>query len=121
MIKNKYLISAYIDENQANITAKCNEGMPVSEIANLYGVTASVIYLRLIKWGVKITCKNRGTSRRKNEMPGKHYKRQFSKEFLVKQKENTRINNEKITYIEFKHSTADQKLVDNLLSRPIIG
>jgi len=121
MIKNKYLIAAYIDENQANITAKCNEGMPVKDIAKLYGVTASVIYLRLIKWGVKITCKNRGTSRRKNEIPGKHYKRQFSQAFLAKQKENTKINNEQIEYIKSKYSTAGQKLVDNLLSRPIIG
>jgi len=48
-------------------------------------------------------------------------KRVFSLELTAKMKENTRINNEHIQYIKFEHSTADQKLVDNLLNRPIIG
>jgi len=47
--------------------------------------------------------------------------RVFSPEFLAKQKENTRVNDKYIQYIKFEHSTEDQKLVDNLLSRPIIG
>jgi len=48
-------------------------------------------------------------------------KRVFSPELIAKMKENTRINNDKIQYIKFEHATGDQKLVDNLLNRPIIG
>ena len=118
---NKFQIAEYIDSNRANITAKCNEGMVVSAIAKLYNVSTSVLYLRLIKWGVTIKKSHNRANCRIIETPRKHRKRKFSKEFLAKQKENTRINNAKIKNIEFKHGTEDQKLVDNLLCRPIIG
>jgi len=120
--KNKFLIAEYIDSNSENIIAKYKQDMPINALAELYGVSRSIIYLRLLKWGVKIH-KYKGARRRKEERLAvqEHYKRQFSKAFLAKQKENTRINNEQIIYIKFEHSTEDQKLVDNLLSRPIIG
>lgn len=82
----------------------------------------AMIYLRLIKWGIKITSKNRGSSRRKNEMPGKHYKRQFSEAFLAQRAINTHNNNDQekgIKYIKSEHSTADQKLVANIISHPL--
>jgi len=120
--KNKFLIAEYIESNRENIIEKYEQNTPIKTIAELYGVSRSIIYLRLRKWGITVR-KYKGTRRRKEErlVSREHYKRQFSKAFLAKQKENTRINNEHITYIKFKRSTEDQKLVDNLLSRPIIG
>ena len=47
--------------------------------------------------------------------------RKFSPEFLARQKENTRINDEHIQYIKFENTTEDQRLVDNILCRPLIG
>ena len=47
--------------------------------------------------------------------------RKFSPEFLARQKENTRINDEHIQYIRYVNTTEDQKLVDNILCRPLIG
>jgi len=122
MTKNKFLIAEYIDANRENIIEKYKQDMPISEIAELYGVSKSVIYLRLVKWGISIQ-KYKGARRRKEEklVRQEPYKRHFSKAFLAKQKENTRINDKKIVYVKFEYSTEDQKLIDNLLSRPIIG
>ena len=116
MTKNKFLIAEYIDSNRANITAKCNEGMVVSAIAKLYNVSTSVLYLRLIKWGVTIKKSHNKAKRRTVEMPRVHYKRKFSKAFLARQKENTRVNNAKIKYIDVDHSTRDEKVVDFILN-----
>lgn len=125
MTKNKFLIAEYIDSNRENIIEKYEQDMPINAIAELYGVSRSIIYLRLIKWGVTLR-RYKGARRRKEErlVTQKHYKRQFSKAFLAQRAINTKKNNDKkkgIKYIKSEHSTADQKLVDNLLSRPIIG
>ena len=122
MTKNKFLIAEFIDDNRENIIEKYKQDMQISEIAELYGVSRSIIYLRLVKWGVSIH-KYKGARRRKEERVAvrEHYKREFSKALLAKMKENTRINDERIVYVKFEHSTADQKLVDNILSLPIIG
>jgi len=55
-------------------------------------------------------------------MPGKHYKRQFSEAFLAQRAINTHNNNDQekgIKYIKSEHSTADQKLVANIISHPL--
>ena len=120
MTKNKFLIAKYIDNNRENIIAKYNQNMPISEIAELYGVSHSVIYLRLVKWGVRIK-KYTAARRRRIEKPRRRYKRKFSPELLAKQKENSRMNDEHISYVEFEGVTEDQKLVRNILCRPVIG
>jgi len=83
--KDKFIIAKYIDESKANIIQKYAEDMPISEIAELYGVAYSTIYLRLVKWGVKIK-RYTGAIRRKNERP-RRQRRQFSPELLVKMAE----------------------------------
>ena len=118
--KDKFLIAKYVDDNRENIIAKYKQDMPISEIAELYGVSHSVIYLRLVKWGVRIK-KYTIARRRRIEKPRKHYKRKFSPEFLAHQVEITRLNEGKIKYVKFEHSTDDQKLISNILNRPIIG
>lgn len=116
MTKNKFLIAKYIDESRENIIAKYNQDMPISALAELYGVSTSVIYLRLVKWGVKI--KKYTNARRRNiEKPRKHYKRKFSPEFLAHQAEITKLNEGKIEYVEFEGVTEDQELVRNILCR----
>ena len=120
MTKNKFLIAKYIDDNRANIIANYKQDMPISEIAELYGVSHSVIYLRLVKWRIRIK-KYAAARRRKIEKPRKRYKRKFSPELLAKQKENSRVNDEHISYVEFEGVTEDQKLVRNILCRPVIG
>jgi len=120
--KNKFKIAAYIDENKENIIEKYKQGMPINALSELYGVSKNMLYLRLVKWGVTLR-RYKGARQRKDDRPTarKHYKRAFSKAFLARQKENTRVNNERIKYIKFEHTTADQKLIDNLLTLPIIG
>ena len=100
---NKFIIAKYIDDNKDQIIAKCNKGMPVYNIAELYGVANSTIYLRLVKWGVRIN-KYRGARGRRLGKPVK-FKRKFSPEFLAHQAEITRLNEGKIKYIEFDYVT----------------
>ncbi|MCK4329277.1 hypothetical protein KAX02_05490 [candidate division WOR-3 bacterium] len=116
---NKFIIAKYIDDNKADIIQKCNEGMPVYDIAELYGVANSTIYLRLVKWGVRIN-KYRGARGRRLGKPVK-FKRKFSPEFLAHQAEITRLNEGKIKYIEFERTTEDQRLIRNIIQHPIIG
>jgi len=119
MTKNKFLIAEHINENKENIIANYNQDMPISAIAKLYGVSKSIIYLRLVKWGIRIK-KYTGVKPRKIERL-RRYKRKFSKEFLTHQAEITRLNEGKIKYIKFEGTTEDQRLVTNIISRPIIG
>ena len=96
--------------------------MPINAISDLYGVSKYYIHLQLSKWGIVLR-KHREASRRKEEKIEIwiHYKRQFSEAFLVRQRVNTEVNNRKIKYVNFEHSTDDQKLVEHLLMLPIIG
>jgi len=106
------------DTNKDNIIQKYSEGMSIANIAKLYNVAYSTIYFRLVKWGVKI--RKHGGARRRRGTPARP-KRKFSPEFLAHRAEITRLNKGKIKYIKFEHSTEDQRLIDNILNRPIIG
>jgi predicted DNA-binding protein YlxM (UPF0122 family) len=118
---NKLVIEKYIKDNKENIIREYSEGMSVSEIAELYNVALSTIYVKLGNWGIVVK-QYRGAFRRRNEKTKKtRYKREFSQAFIANRKANTVVNDGKIDYIEFINSTEDQRLVRNLLSRPIIG
>jgi len=118
MNQDKLIIAKYLDDNRANIITKYEQGMSITAIAKLYNVAYSTIYFRLVKWGVKI--RKHGGARRRRGKPARP-KRKFSPEFLAHQAEITRLNKGKIKYISFEHSTEDQRLIDNILNRPIIG
>ena len=118
MTQDKHIIAKYIDDSRENIIAKYSEGMNIIDIAELYNVAYSTIYFRLLKWGVKI--RKHGGARLRRGRPVRQ-KRVFSLELLVKMKKNSRINDEQINYVEFEGVTEDQKLVRNILCRPIIG
>ena len=115
-ISNKFIIAEYIDKNKNSIIRKYNENMPISEIAKLYGVEKSTIYLRLVKWGIKIK-KYRSERRRRNEKPTRQ-KRSFSPELQAKMKENTRINNKYIKYYNTIETEKDKFLVQEMLGKP---
>ena len=89
----------------------------LAEIADEYNVVETTLYRQLHKWGIPIKRSNYKTRINKYNMK----ERKFSPELLEKIKENTQINNAKIKYVNFERSTEDQKLIDNILSRPIIG
>jgi len=102
MNRQSYKISQYIQANKANIIAMRDKGFTMAVIGAKYGVSASAICNNLAKW--------------------KFYDKPKKSEWLkARQAENTKVNDEHIEYVEFEHSTEDQKLVDNLLKRPIIG
>ena len=114
-ISNKLIIAKYIDENKDGIIQKYNENMPISEIAELYKIKESTIYLRLIKWGAKI--KRYGViRRRRNERPIRQ-KRKFSLELQAKMEENTRINNKYIKFFNTVETGKDKFLVWNILKK----
>ena len=117
MIKvgDKSIIAKYIDKNKDNIIQKYNENMLISEIAELYGVAESTIYLRLVKWSIKIK-KYRSYRRRRDEKPIRQ-KRKFSPELQVKMKENTRINNKYIKFFKTVETGNDKFLVQNILKK----
>jgi len=117
---DKFLIAEYVDENRENIITKYKQGMSITAIAKLYNVAYTTIYYRLARWGVAIR-KHGGPRIPKEKKLIKRYKRRFSPELQAKIRENTRINDSKIEYVSFEHSTEDQRLIDNILNRPIIG
>ena len=114
-IRNKFIIAEYIDENKDSIIQKYNENISISEIAELYGVAESTIYLRLVKWDVRI--KRFGVIRhRRNKKPIRQ-KRKFSPELQAKMKENTRINNKYIKFYNTVETKDDKFLVQNILKK----
>lgn len=118
---DKFVICKYIDENRADIIRRYDEGDLISEIAEIYNVAHSTIYLRLVKWGLRIK-KYVGPVRRKNEKPVRQ-RRKFSPELIEKMKENTRINDKYIKFRGFKHkkdSKEDQELVIEVTKLPVI-
>jgi len=61
----------------------------------------------------------RGSYRTRISKYGMH-NREFSPELLAKIKENTRINNKYIEYVNFVRTTEDQYLVSNIINHPIM-
>lgn len=94
---DKSIIAKYIDENKDEIIRRYADNIPISEIAEIYGVATSTVYLRLVRWGIKIR-RHIGPKRRKNEKPVKQ-ETNFSPELLAKMKENSRINDKYIKNI----------------------
>ena len=123
---NETKVHKMLMDNREEIIQKDKQDIPITKIAREYGVSFTTIYRLLKKWGRKRDFRRKYfklPKDQKTEKEGKliAFKKRISPELLAKMKENTRINNEKIRYVEFIRGTEDQKLVDNILSRPIIG
>jgi len=114
----KRLVGARIKKEKDIIIKMYQSGEKcIAEIAGEYGVAESNIHRKLRKWGIPVKRGNYKSRVSKYDMK----ERKFSPELMAKIKENTLINNAKIKHVKFERSTEDQKLVDNILSRPIIG
>jgi len=114
---NKNLIGARIKAEKEKIIRMYKNDIRVLDIAEEYGVVETSIYRHLKKWSIPIKRK----PYQPREKKVKDFKRKFSPELQVKMKENTKINNKYIKHCEFKHATEDQRLVANIINRPIIG
>jgi len=102
MNRHTYEITKYIQTKKDDIIAMRDRGHTIADIANRYGVSASAICNNLAKW--------------------KFYAKPKKSEWLkARQAANSRVNDEHIEYVRFVRGTADQRLVDNLLKRAIIG
>ena len=117
---------AKLEGKEDTILEMYNNGVTIYDIATEYGVDNTTIHRLLHKNGVLTPRRKYTTSRKKytvgnRESKYKMKKRVFSPEFLARQKENTRINDEHIQYIRYVNTTEDQRLVDNILCRPLIG
>ena len=106
-----------VDRGKNKIIKRYKNGILINTIARDYNVEIDTICRRLKKWGVKL---RKGDFKRKPKFV-KHFKRVFSPGLKARMAENTRINNIHIRHCEFVHITEDQKLISNILCRPIIG
>ena len=111
---NRNLITIGLISGQAKIIAMYENGVDITEIAAEYNAKVNTICRRLRKWGIKI---KDGDWYKKGKY---QLRREFSPKLLAKMKENSRINNEKIQYIEFVKTTRDQELVHNIINHPIM-
>ena len=116
---NRNLISIRLRADKAKIIERYNSGVDIIDLANEYNAKINTLCHRLYMWGVKVRGKD---WHKKGVYKGE--KPKYSTELLAQRAINTKINNNKdhgIKYIDFYNSTEDQKLVINILSRPIIG
>uniref|UniRef100_A0A6M3IF38 Uncharacterized protein n=1 Tax=viral metagenome TaxID=1070528 RepID=A0A6M3IF38_9ZZZZ len=105
--------------HEDEIAQMYQQGVKLIDIAEEYGVDFRTIRKVLRKMKIPVKCEREGGSSRKSKYKMKE--RVFSPELLAKMKENTRINDERIQYVNFVRTTEDQYLVSNIINHPIIG
>ena len=99
-------------ENKEKIIKLYQEGKSICEIAGIYGVAESTIYIKLRLWNIRLKDNrytHNGTHRKKE------YKREFSKELLEKMKRNREINNQHIKHFEVEDSKENKELIKRVL------
>ena len=110
------IIGARIQADRAIIILMYASGVPIAKLASNYDVKVDTLCRRLRQWGEKIKSNDWH-----KKVKGKSPKQKFSPGLLARMKENTRVNNERIQYVSFTHTTEDQRLVANIISHAIIG
>jgi transposase-like protein len=114
----KNRIGAVIQENRKKIIKMYEDKERVADIAKRYEVHESTIYMHLRKWGVKLRRGAYGFQKKER----KHWYRKFSKEYLERRAEIQRLCGDKVEYVEdYKNGTEEQRLVSNIIQRPITG
>ena len=106
-----------LDQNKKVIIKRYNEGVGIHILAGEYNVGVDTICRRLRTWGEKV---RKGDYHRKKKNR-KHWYRKFSKEFIKNRAMLTKKYGNLIKYPKGFNKTSDQKLVRNILNRPIIG
>ena len=84
-------------ENKEKIIKLYQEGKSIREIAGIYGIAKSTVYIKLRLWNIRLK-DNRYTRNGSHRKKKEKYKREFSKELLEKMKRNSEINNRYIKY-----------------------
>jgi len=99
-------------ENKEEIIKLYQEGKSIREIAGIYGVAKSTIYIKLRLWNIKLKDNKytRNGSHRKEK-----YKREFSKGLLEKMKRNSEINNQHIKHFKVEDSKENKELIKRVL------
>ena len=99
-------------KNKEEIIKLYQEGKSIREIAGIYGVAKSTIYIKLRLWNIKLKDNKytRNGSHRKEK-----YKREFSKELLEKMKRNSEINNQHIKHFKIEDSKENKELMKRVL------
>ena len=101
-------------ENKEKIIKLYQEGKSIREIAGIYEIAKSTVYIKLRLWNIKLKDNKytrNGSHRKKKEK----YKREFSKELLEKMKRNSEINNQHIKHFEVENSKESEELMKRVL------
>ena len=101
-------------ENKEKIIKLYQEGKSIREIAGIYGIVKSTVYIKLRLWNIKLKDNKytrNGSHRKKKEK----YKREFSKELLEKMKRNSEINNQHIKHFKIEDSKENKELIKRVL------
>jgi len=106
-----------VNKNKDDIIKKYKSGTEIVILASENNVSTDMLLRRLKTWGIKI---RKGDFRKKPKQKG-HWYRRFSKGLLIRQAENTRINNDRIKYVNGINKMRDQRLVRNILNHPAMG
>ena len=99
-------------ENKEKIIKLYQEGKSIREIAGIYEIAKSTVYIKLRLWNIRLKDNKytRNGSHRKEK-----YKREFSKELLEKMKRNSEINNQHIKHFEVEDSKENKELIKRVL------
>ena len=101
-------------ENKEKIIKLYQEGKSIHEIAGIYEVAESTIYIKLRLWNVRLK-DNRYTRNGSHRKKKEKYKREFSKGLLEKMKRNSEINNQHIKHFEVEDSKENKELIKRVL------
>jgi len=101
-------------ENKEEIIKLYQEGKSIREIAGIYEVAESTIYIKLRLWNIRLK-DNRYTRNGSHRKKKEKYKREFSKELLEKMKRNSEINNKHIKHFEVEDSKENKELIKRVL------
>ena len=101
-------------KNKEKIIKLYQEGKSIREIAGIYEIAKSTVYIKLRLWNIRLKDNKytrNGSHRKKKEK----YKREFSKELLEKMKRNSEINNKHIKHFKIEDSKENKELIKRVL------
>ena len=105
-----------LDKNKKYIIKKYKKGIDISILASEFDVGVDTICRRLRTWGEKV---RKGDYHKKIKNV-KHWRRKFSKEFIINRMAITKKNNVSIKFVKTVNNASDGRLVRNILNRAFI-
>jgi len=119
---DKTKVHKMLMDNREEIIQKDKQDIPITKIAQEYGVSFTTIYSLLRKWSKKRNVKRKYFKLPKDQKTEKEekliaFEKTLSPELLAKRKENTRINNQFIKYYKVVETVHDKFLVQNILRK----